>query len=292
MAKKVTQLDKVNNHLYSGQTVYFGTKHGKAAALGPLFAKIGLTIQTVEIDTDEFGTFTGEVERVGSVREVLRKKAAATLQTIPNARLVLASEGSFGPHPLVGLLQSDFECLLFLDNNSGIEIFAEELTTETNHSSIELGPRDDLKSILTQIGFPDHAVIVQPKGNPSVIFKNIQSLQAVGQAIIESFQASPVAKVILRSDMRANFNPTRMKAIARAGEKLLDALTTYCPECRTPGFSIQDSIPGLPCEECGESTSHAKAVIWKCVKCTYAEQSARPDGISAVPAVNCEFCNP
>ena len=98
MAKKVTRLAKVNNHPFSGETVYFATKHSKEKVLSPQLAKIGMNCVRTEVDTDRFGTFSGEVERVGSVRETLRLKTAAATEAHPEARFFLASEGSFIPH--------------------------------------------------------------------------------------------------------------------------------------------------------------------------------------------------
>ena len=141
MVKRATRLDKVNNHLYSGMTVYFGTKHGKEKAVIPALNQIGLCCKVVPIDTDQFGTFSGEVERVGSIRDTLRKKIEAVFKEYPEARLALASEGSFGPHPLMPLMRSDHEALLFSDRESKLEIYVEEFSTETNHTEIDFGPR-------------------------------------------------------------------------------------------------------------------------------------------------------
>ena len=290
--KRAIRLGKGNNHPFNGETVYFATKHLKETALAPLFESIGMRCVRVDVDTDRFGTFSGEVERVGSVRETLRLKANAASRLNPEGRFFLASEGSFGPHPFIGFVQSDHEALLLVDRKLETEIYVDEITTKTNHAETEFGPRDDLHAILKQIGFPEHGIIVKPKGNSSIVFKDLHTFHAVGQAIIDAFKASKEPKVILSTDMRANFNPTRMKAIAKTGEKLIQALNSFCPTCQTPGFSISQGVPGLPCEECGEPSRTTKDVIFSCVKCAYSEQKARPDGLLAIPASDCEFCNP
>lgn len=245
-----------------------------------------------DVDTDQFGTFSGEVDRVGTVRETLRLKTSAAVEINPEGRFFLASEGSFGPHPLIGLAQSDHEALLFVDKKLEIEIYVEEVSTETNHAEIEFGPGDNLHAFLKQVGFPEHGLIVKPKGNASVVFKNLQTTDAVRNAINDSFHASSKEKVILSTDMRASYNPTRMKIIEKAGAKLVEAIISLCPDCHIPGFAISKGIRGLPCEKCGEPTRITKEVIWSCVKCSYTEQKERPDGLRTVPASDCEFCNP
>ena len=285
-------MGKDNNPDYGGEKVFFATKHSKETVLKPLLARLGLECIRVDVDTDRFGTFSGEVERVGSVRETLRLKTNAAAKLKPEARFLLASEGSFGPHPLIGFIPSDHEALLFIDTKLETEIYVEEISTETNFAEVEFGPNDDLNAFLKQIGFPEHGLIVKPKGNTSVVYKNLQNMQSVGQAIIDSFQVSSEAKVILSTDMRANFNPTRTKVIEKAGTKLIEALAALCPTCKAPGFSISKGIPGLPCEECGMPTQITKDVIWSCVKCSDTVQTERPDGLRRIPGSNCEFCNP
>ena len=285
-------MGKDNNPNYGGEKVFFATKHSKETVLKPILAKLGLECIRLDVDTDRFGTFSGEVERVGSVRETLRLKTDAAAKLNPEARFFLASEGSFGPHPLIGFVSSDHEALLFIDTKLKTEIYVEEISTKTNFAEVEFGPSDDLKAFLQQIGFPEHGLIVKPKGNTSVIYKNLQNMNSLEQAIIDALQASPEAKVILSTDMRANFNPTRMKVIEKAGTKLIEALSSLCPACDAPGFSISKGIPGLPCEECGLPTRVTKDVIWSCVKCSYTVQKERPDGLRKISGSNCEFCNP
>ena len=292
MAKRATPLGKVNKHPFDGERVYLGTKHNKEIALAPHFQKIGMRCETVEIDTDEFGTFTGEVERTGSVKDTLRKKIQAVLKTKPDARFVLASEGSFGPHPFIGFIQSAHEVLLFFDKQTGLEVFAEELSTETNHDEIEFGPKDDLQSFLDRVGFPTHGIIARPKGISSQAFKGLTDWQKVGQAIIDCFLNSKETKVVLSTDMRASFNPTRMSIISKAGEKLLARLTSFCPSCSVIGFGPVKGVKGLPCSDCGLATQVVKEIIHSCLSCKFEASHDREDGLKFANPAECEFCNP
>ncbi len=280
------------NHPFSGEVVYFVTKHKKETILGPILEKIGLKCILADIDTDNFGTFSGEVERVHGVRETLRLKISAGKDKFQDARFFLGSEGSFGPHPVLGFVQSDHEALLFVDRKLNTEIYVEEISTDTNHAETEFAHGDDIYPFLKQIGFPEHGIIVRPKGIKSTVFKNFQTFEALEHAIKNAFLVSSKSKVILSTDMRANFNPRRMKIIKKVGEKLLESLNSFCPKCTTPGFAIRLGIPGLPCEECGEPSLIAKNVLWDCIKCDYSEQKARPDGVTTIPGSSCDYCNP
>ena len=100
------------SHLFRNQIVVFATRHEKEKVLFPLFEKLGLQIKALAVDTDQFGTFTGEVNRSGTIRETLRKKIREAARIDSQSRLFLASEGSFGPHPILGFGQSDLESLL------------------------------------------------------------------------------------------------------------------------------------------------------------------------------------
>jgi hypothetical protein len=53
------------------------TKHGKESIFSPAFAEIGILVSVAVIDTDQFGTFSGEIERQGSPRETAERKARA-----------------------------------------------------------------------------------------------------------------------------------------------------------------------------------------------------------------------
>lgn len=101
----------------------------------------------VEIDTDAFGTFSGEIERKDGVRETLRKKIRKTAELCREATLFLASEGSFGPHPYIPFINSDMEALLFWDRESNQEIYVEAIGA-ANSDKITVQKKDDINFFL------------------------------------------------------------------------------------------------------------------------------------------------
>jgi hypothetical protein len=92
------------------------TKHGKERLFGqPIKISLGLSIACPEnIETDQLGTFTGEVERTATPGEAALRKARLGI-AMTGMQLGLASEGSFGPHPALPFLAVDHELVVFID---------------------------------------------------------------------------------------------------------------------------------------------------------------------------------
>ncbi len=241
-------------HPFFGKTVLVATKHGKEAVLAPLFEQLGMKCLAAPLDTDIFGTFSGEIERQGTVRETLRKKISACQQLYPDAEFILASEGSFGPHPLIGFIPTDLESLLFYQVDTQIEIQAEYLDTQPVHEQKVLLPGDDFKSYLQKIGFPEQAVMVHPEMAKIPVFKGINDKDVLRQALFDVSRKSSTGKVMICTDVRACCSPRRRVAIGEAGKKLIEKLTSFCPQCHFPGFAISRGVPGMVCGECGEAT--------------------------------------
>lgn len=291
MEKRDTPLDRVSSR-YGGHTLYVATKHGKERIVAPLFAPYDIRCDRIEVDTDSFGTFSGEVERTGSVRETLRKKLEAGADAAPHGRLFLASEGSFGPDPIFGFVRTDLESLLFWDRELNTEIYAEYLCRSPIHDEVTIGPDEPIRPFLEKIQFPAHAVIVRPADSFVEVVKGLVDLTDVEEAIRRCAALSPHGKALVVTDLRAHLNKTRRDAIAKAADLLVQKLKSGCPDCDLPGFWIVRGIAGLPCESCGEPSQIARAVLFGCVKCDYTEERPRPDGRVAVSAGECGYCNP
>ena len=279
-------------HPFHGETVYFSTKHEKERLLEPLLNEIGLNCVLALTDTDIFGTFSGEVERIGSVRETLRKKISAAEMLYPSARYFLSSEGSFGPHPAVPFIKTNVEALLFWDKNQNLEIYADYLCMEPVHDEMAFNAQESVSHFLSVVQFPSHGVIVHPENSFDPIFKGLHEEAAVAKAILSSFAVSKTGRVVIKTDLRALHNPTRRNAITNAARALIEKLKSFCPSCQYPGFAIERGIPGLSCAVCGERSKVTKDVILKCVKCSHEEIKTRPDGKTSIDPSECEYCNP
>jgi len=280
---------------YKGTRAALATKHGKEEAIaGPLRERASIEVIVAQgIDTDELGTFTGEVERVGNMLETAITKArrGASLLGTPFS---IASEGSFGPHPSTPILAAGFELLVFVDDEAGVVIREERMEKETNYSHLVVAGVDETSGWLTQIGFPDHAVIVRPNHGDAkrVTAKGLTDLTAVARAITAALHVSEDGRARLETDMRAHLNPTRMRSIGRLAASLGDRLARPCPSCSAPGFGCTGVIRGLRCGSCGTPTEWVKVERWTCARCPHAEDRPRPDDLTEADPEHCPRCNP
>ncbi|PAW94697.1 hypothetical protein CKK33_14815 [Mucilaginibacter sp. MD40] len=268
------------------------THHRKEDAIGPVFReKFEANIIVPEnFNTDVFGTFSGEIERTGTPLETARRKSKAASEAF-NANLVIASEGSFGPHPSLYFIPADDEILLLTDYENNLEIAVREVSTKTNFAGKEVKTRDELKSFCETSGFPDHKVILKTvdEGH-STIIKDIQSwdeLQSTAEMLLAIY-----GKLLIETDMRAMNNPTRMSVIAQAAEKLANLMNSKCPRCKTPGFDVGKSEPGLPCSLCKLPTESTLKHVYICKKCGYHEDLYYPYKKTFEDPQYCQWCNP
>ncbi|MBS3896542.1 DUF6671 family protein [Silanimonas sp.] len=278
---------------YPDPRVAIATLHGKAEALRPALARVGLVPVTVAVDTDAFGTFSGEIERRADPRETAIAKARLGMTT-SGLPLGLATEGSFGPDPLLGFLPAHHELLAFVDDTHGQVLVLEQTGRDSNWQSKTLRHADEAWPLLQASGFPEHAVLVRPNlfqpGMP--VAKGLRDPAAVAAAIAHAAALSADGLARLDTDMRAHMNPTRMRRIAALGEALAQRLATPCPACGTPGFGLTGTEPGLPCELCGEATDLVRDEIHGCGVCGVRETRPRADGRTAADAGHCPECNP
>lgn len=281
-------------HLYSGRQAALGTKHKKEILIArPLRAGIGLEVVVPEgLDTDQLGTFSGEVERDGSPRDTALRKARLGMASL-GLPLGLASEGSFGPHPYLPFVPVNHELLLFVDDETGFQITEQMITEKTNYSHTAVAPAEELSSFLNRAGFPSHALIVRPNSGlmPGLLFKGIATHEALTEAIGQSARASADGKAHVETDMRAHLNPTRRRVIRQVAFRLARRLAACCPACNTPGWGVVDVERGLPCEWCGAKTELVKAEIFGCARCDYRTSHPRK-GPERAPAMYCPVCNP
>ncbi len=282
---------------YAGKIAVLATMHGKDEAIAPPFReRLEMTVVVPEgLDTDAFGTFTGDVERPGNMLETARMKANAGLDAT-GAEIGIASEGAYGPDAAMPFFASGSELIVLIDRTRDIEV-AEMLTTpRTNFASVKLSPGALKPAFLERVGFPEHALVAQPNepkdGEPEPPRKGIRGKAELIAAIDAMADASADGKALVQADMRAHRNPTRMHAIAEVAGRLASRLQRHCPDCRTPGVGLVSTRPGLPCSLCTGPTRMMLEEVHGCVKCDYTQSIRRSDGLRYADPVNCDFCNP
>ncbi len=282
-------------HRYLGRKAALATKHQKERVLEPpLRAAVGLTVCVPDdLDTDQLGTFSGEVERPGTPREVALRKARWGMRTA-DLPLGMASEGSFGPDPRLPFASADFELLAFIDDELGIQVVEQVLSSHTNFG-VETGHTlDEVQDFLARAQFPSHGLVVRPNSGlePGFVFKGITTVDALREAFDRSVAVSADGLAHIETDMRAHMNPTRRKVLREAAVKLGRRLATLCPQCRSPGWGRVDVVRGLPCEWCGRETELVRLEVQGCPRCEHRIAAPRRDGLLKAPADNCAWCNP
>jgi len=270
--------------------------HAKERVIGPILRdELGMNVVSAAgINTDQFGTFSREVERKGSQLDAARAKIAAGFQHTPSARVGLASEGSFGSHPYIPFLAIGHELILMVDRVNGLELTGYDASPNTNFGHAVARHREAAFAFAERIGFPEHGLIVMgcrdDEPAPDLLLnKNVLDAAALEEAVEEAVRLCGAAFV--ETDMRAHRNPTRMTAIERATRDLVRRFKSQCPNCGHRGFDVVERIRGLPCAWCGQPTDVIMAEALICQSCGHRDERL----VSAAPTADpghCQGCNP
>lgn len=278
--------------MFKGRNLLIATKHKKEKVIAPILEKeLGVRCFTTDcFDTDELGTFSGEIDRKDDPITTVRRKCLLAME-LNNCDLGLASEGSFGPHPSLFFIPANEEFLIFIDKQHDIEIIAREISTDTNFNEAEIKTKDELDSFIQQAKFPSHGLIIKKAKNEfSDVVKGINNLTKLHETFNHFLNSYGTAYI--ETDMRAMENPTRMSVIEKATYKLAYKINSLCPECKTPGFGITDAKQGLPCERCNLPTRSTLSHIYTCQKCSFTKEEKYPNNKLKEDPTYCDFCNP
>jgi len=278
--------------MFAGRTLVIATKHAKERVIAPVLERaLDLRCITPDaLDTDELGTFTGEIERQLDPLETAREKCRRAMDAT-GCDLAVANEGSFGPHPVMAVVPGDDELMVFIDRRNDLEVVVREVSASTNFAAKEVRDEDALRAFAESTRFPDHALILRESPRSShPIHKGIDETGELLTRFRELKARHGHAWV--ETDMRAMHNPTRMSVIGEAARKLVDLLRSTCPACGLPGFSVTEVVRGLPCELCGLPTRAPSRHISVCGRCGHREELRYPGGKTREDPRYCEFCNP
>lgn len=278
--------------MFKGRDLVIATKHGKERVIAPIAEKeLGVKcFVSLDLDTDLLGTFTGEIERKDDPITSARNKCFMAME-LTNCNLAIASEGSFGPHPSLFFIPADDEILVLIDKKNGFEIIVRELNTETNFNGSDIKTEEELLAFAANANFPSHGLILRKsKDEFGDIVKGINSVEQLSKVFIKLMNDFGTAFV--ETDMRAMYNPTRMKIIESATQKLIKKINTLCPVCNMPGFGITDAKEGLPCEICNFPTRSTLSYLYACQKCNYTKEEKYPKGKKIEDPMYCDYCNP
>lgn len=288
----VIQNQKPSKQMFKGRSLVIATKHKKEVVIAPpLEAALGVTcFVNKAFDTDELGTFSGEIERKLDPLSTARQKCLLAME-VSQCDLGIASEGSFGAHPSIPFGSADEEILIFIDKKNDLEIVVRELSMDTNFNGKNITNENNLLEFAQLVKFPSHGLILRnSKHDTNSIIKGITTKRELIQEFHKLYDA--YGSVFVETDMRALFNPSRMSVIASATDKLVENIKSCCPNCNLPGFGVTDITKGLACGLCGSPTSSTLSFIYKCKQCDFEKEVLHPHGKTEEDPMYCDFCNP
>lgn len=278
--------------MFEGRRLVIATKHRKEEVLAPILEReLGVHCFTLPtFDSDLFGTFSGEVERLDDAMLTARLKCEKAME-MAQCDLAIASEGSFGSHPSFYFLSSDDEVILLVDKKLDASFSSRELSLDTNFNGEEISSYEELTDFANRSKFPSHGLILRKsKTCRETIIKGITDWPVLKESYDKLIKSN--SSLFVETDMRAMFNPTRMKVISIAAERLVANLKSTCPFCHFPGFSIVKIKEGLPCELCHFPTRSIMSHIYICQKCLETKEILYPNQKMAEDPAFCDFCNP
>lgn len=270
--------------------VALATKHGKLAQIAPAFETLrDWQIELVEIDTDVYGTFSGEVPRLLTPRDAAIEKARAGALHA-GYDFGIASEGSIGPHPQIPFINSDFEIMAFVDLKNDFALVEMLVSPQVQAYASTVNRDTNLDDVIAKLDLPIHAanVVVTISGERHFI-KGIHVPEKFRRVVADALDQS--ATVEVENDFRAMSSPSRQANIGALAEKLAARIGSHCPACNQIGWGSSGFEYGLPCSGCSEivaSVAHSEKL--GCVSCDHTE--LRYLGRASVDPARCELCNP
>lgn len=271
--------------------IALATKHGKLAQIAPAFeALIEFELVVAEVDTDRFGTFSGEVPRTISPKDAAIAKARAGAAEL-GLDFGLASEGSIGAHPQFPFVNSNQEVLALVSRSRGFSVVESFVSADIVAKSKTLNSTENLSDLPNGFDLPNHGVIVSARfADELQVEKGIREVGNLLAAVTNMFERG-ANEVRVESDFRAMMSPSRQRNIAKCAEKLVARIASRCPSCNEIGWGRTGFEYGLPCGDCfALVATAASAEKLGCVACDHVEIVSL--GLETIDASRCDICNP
>lgn len=274
---------------FSGRKAALLTKHEKLPLVSPYLLEVGLSVSlTSAFNTDELGTFSGEIARKLLPVECARQKAKLAIE-LTGLDVGIGSEGSFGGGPMPGLMNWDDEILVLYDALNDFEIvsLAQGPVKASDFSMTSLSVLkkhlDSFDKDQAWILKTDSALVKGLKGYREI------SLQLEKHGLLSESQYKQ-QQVRLEPDLRAMNCPERQYYIRQAAQQLSQRIQSLCPSCNAPDFWRAEAVRGAPCLACGLPSDVPKAFIKRCTVCQLEEQE--PSDTQFIEPGQCQLCNP
>ncbi|TVS89494.1 DUF6671 family protein [Mycobacterium helveticum] len=276
---------------YAGAVIAMGTMHGKERQVAPPFADVlgARVVAPPGIDTDQFGTFTGEVARTSEPPAAATAKARLAMRAL-GVPYGLASEASYDAW--LGVLAVHEEILVFVDDVRGIRVVEGLRTPGAPGPPRLVHGADDAVDAARGFGFPRQGAAVKAavEDRVRVFGKGITDPATLVEVVGAALAVADGNRAWVEPDLRAHHNPSRRDVLAALAGRLARRLATPCPGCKSPGYGKVAVREGLPCRACGCPTTLAAADVHGCPTCMHRSAVAR-SGAGAEPRF-CPACNP
>lgn len=257
---------------YSGHTIVFATMHGKEQLAADAFANVlgAAVIAPDHLDTDQFGTFAGDIARTRTPRSAATVKARLGMQ-ISGLPLGRASEGSFRSS-LIGTETA--ELLLFIDDDRGFELVEHITDSSPLPPSRPIAKVDDALDYARSIGFPNQGLLIKASSGSTVRFhKQLNTIARLVETVARGLDENLTLTAL--PDHRAHRSPDRADRIRALCTRMAYRLATACPACARPGYGIVDIECDLPCALCGAPTAAIAADVHGCAFCGHKQRHPR-----------------
>ena len=246
-----------------------------------------------QLDTDELGTFSGEVPRPDALVETCAIKAELAFRSL-DVDCAIANEGSYGPIDAVPLVPSGVEIMAFLDRKRGIRII--ETLSDASHqlapaalqggrSQHRQGGEGDRLPALRRVR------AVQQRHGPS----DQERAGHPGRRRLGDEPGGQALRGRHGGADRRHARPSQSHAHARAARAVVaarQAAGASLPEMRCAGLRQIGNRRGLPCEGCAKPTHWVHFEIDGCSVCGHAETRPRKDGRKTAAKLSCASCSP
>lgn len=271
--------------MFDEQVFSLLTQHGKEKVIAPILEeKLNKKLKhTDAFDTDQLGTFTGEVRRELTPVQTAIKKARLACE-LTGSKVGLGSEGSFFISPAgIGTVNEEMIALVLRDVDF---VVVGRHFTPVDIREAECNDSKQISDFITQA--PEGQGLVL-KSNDHLA-KGLHGESEILETMQRWFGKTRFDKTTISYDLRAHQSPIRQSHIARATENLVERLLQHCPNCDYPGYWPDRPIKGLPCEACSAPTIEFRAYTAECGNCHHQEEF--PVDRKKAEARYCMFCNP
>lgn len=276
---------------FQGRTASLATKHDKLKIFAPAIEPaLGINIFLAEIDTDQFGTFAGDIPRLESPLDTAIAKARAGMRALATG-LGFASEGTISPDPVSGMFVRDIEIAVLVDDVNDQVICGQAVSHEIVTGRHYVTPKTDLASILINLDVPRHSVMVMAECSPQFAVKGLRNQREIIEAVRTACNQSADGQAVITADLRAQCSPSRQLVIEEAVANLVKRTLRHCPTCDRPGWGQIDWLWGRTCSGCGNEVSElVRGRVDGCQMC--GERVSIELQVDPVDPGRCPQCNP